>query len=81
MAGAFGSYLDWESAVAIGLLPKGIPVCSCGNAAGVGASMILLSEEEWRRGCEWAGRLVHLELAEEPEFAEIFLEEMYFRRV
>lgn len=81
LAGAFGSYLDWESAVAIGLLPKGIPVCSCGNAAGVGASMILLSEEEWRRGCEWAGRLVHLELAEEPEFAEIFLEEMYFRRV
>lgn len=78
LAGAFGSYIRTESARAIGLLPKEIPATICGNAAGVGASMILLSSAEWKRGCEWAERLKHIQLAQDEEFTRVFLEEMYF---
>ncbi|MBO4992381.1 MAG: DUF4445 domain-containing protein [Firmicutes bacterium] len=78
LAGAFGSYIRPESAVAIGLLPAGIPVVACGNAAGVGASLILCSDREWMRGCDWAGELVRIELAEQKEFTGAFLSAMYF---
>ncbi len=80
LAGAFGSYLRAESAQAIGLLPGSGngTVEICGNAAGIGASLILLSQAEWERGCRWAGQLAHVELAQQEEFADIFLDAMYF---
>lgn len=80
LAGAFGSYIRRESALAIGLLPAVDcdKVEVCGNAAGVGASLILLSTAEWRRGCAWAAELSHLELADHAGFMDAFLEGMYF---
>ena len=47
-AGAFGNYIDKESAVRIGVLPD-IPldkIISAGNTAGAGVSMTLVSKKE-----------------------------------
>ncbi len=51
IAGAFGTYIDVESAITIGMLPN-IPVdrvVQVGNAAGTGARLALISRRERRR--------------------------------
>lgn len=78
LAGAFGSYIRVESALATGLLPS-LPaerVIAVGNCAGMGAAMALLSEE-LRREMEADGDAIHhIELAQELSFQEAFLEFM-----
>lgn len=78
LAGTFGNHIRPESAVRIGLVPKGTTIESCGNAAGVGASLILLSDKEWERGIRWAKTVAHVELADEPAFTDHFLRNMNF---
>lgn len=75
LAGAFGNYLDRDSALAIGLLPpvpreKVIPV---GNAAGDGARLALISRPWRQRAGELAGKTRHVELSTRGDFQEIFL--------
>jgi uncharacterized 2Fe-2S/4Fe-4S cluster protein (DUF4445 family) len=76
VAGAFGSYLDISSAIAIGMLPA-IPLnrfLQVGNAAGAGAKVALVSRAA-REGVQQLVRNVHyIELAGVPEFNKIFLE-------
>ncbi|MBR6501424.1 MAG: DUF4445 domain-containing protein, partial [Firmicutes bacterium] len=79
LTGTFGSHIKPKSAVKIGLLPEGVEIHSVGNLAGVGASLILLSDEEWKQGIAWANRVNHVELAEEPDFGEAFVRNMDFR--
>ena len=79
LAGTFGSHIKPQSAVKIGLLPEDAEIWNLGNLAGVGASLILLSNEEWKRGISWAKMVTHVELAEKPEFAEAFIRNMEFR--
>ncbi|MBQ2867686.1 MAG: DUF4445 domain-containing protein [Firmicutes bacterium] len=78
LAGTFGNCIRQESAARIGLVPRGKTVESCGNAAGVGASLILLSDREWEQGIAWAKTVNHVELADEPEFAALFVRNMEF---
>ena len=78
LAGTFGNCIRQESAARIGLVPRGKAVESCGNAAGVGASLILLSDREWEQGIAWAKTVNHVELADEPEFAALFVRNMEF---
>lgn len=78
LAGAFGNYIRPESAVAIGLLPqvgteKIIPI---GNGAGLGAAMALLSEEIVNEMVLLSEKIVHVELAREKVFEELFPEYM-----
>lgn len=78
LAGAFGSHIKVESAVAIGLLPdvSGEKITYAGNCAGMGAAMALLSEsviEDMERDAE---KIRHIELAEEKAFEENFLSYM-----
>lgn len=64
VAGAFGSHLDLESAVTIGLLPR-LPNAryrQVGNAAGVGAKMLLVSGSARARAREIAQRAQRVEL-------------------
>lgn len=80
LAGAFGNYIKKDSAITIGLLPD-IPVekvISIGNAAGVGASMALLSDASLKEANELAESTEHIELALHPDFQAIFLKSMYF---
>lgn len=79
IAGAFGAYIDVESAIAIGLLPQ-IPrerVSQVGNAAGTGARLALISHVQRRRAAEIADRVRYLELARTPRFMRNFAEAMY----
>jgi uncharacterized 2Fe-2S/4Fe-4S cluster protein (DUF4445 family) len=78
MAGAFGNYINIESALALGLLPKVayekiIPV---GNAAGTGARIALISEELWHKAA-WISREVkHIELSGRIDFHEMFIQNL-----
>jgi uncharacterized 2Fe-2S/4Fe-4S cluster protein (DUF4445 family) len=79
IAGAFGSYIDVDSAVNIGLLP-GLPLESfsqVGNAAGTGARLALLSRRQRTAARRLAGRLEYIELAGAPGFNRTFIQAGY----
>lgn len=83
IAGAFGSFLRLESAIAIGMLPN-LPLerfSQVGNAAGTGACMSLVSAKERRRGERLAMSIEHVELALQPNFKRIFAYSLKFPRV
>ncbi len=74
IAGAFGSYMNAEQAMRIGLLPE-IDlqnVRAIGNAAGVGARMLLVSRQIRSRALELARRIEYLELTITPDFNLFF---------
>ncbi len=75
VAGAFGNYLNLQSARRLGLLPP-VPlerIVQVGNAAGAGAGMMLLSPSCRDQAEQIARSLRYLELAREPDFQRIFL--------
>ncbi len=79
IAGAFGTYIDVESAIAIGLLPN-LPVdriVQVGNAAGTGARLALISYPLRQQAQELARKVRYLELARAPHFMRNFAEAMY----
>lgn len=81
LAGGFGSYLNPEAALAVGLLPAGVPlgkVRAVGNASLAGARLYLLSEDERRRADEIADRVEYVELSGRDDFQIAFAEEMLF---
>jgi len=80
IAGAFGSYLDVQSAVRIGLFP-GIPVDKfrqVGNAAGIGARQMLISNSRRRLGESLARQVEYVELANHPHFQDKFAQSLFF---
>ncbi len=80
VAGAFGTYLNLESALAIGLLPR-LPraaVRQVGNAAGVGAKAALVSLRERSRAQRIVHRTSYLELTTYPAFQRRFAQSMLF---
>ncbi len=81
LAGGFGNYLNIQSAIRMGLIPR-LPadrVSYVGNAAGLGAQMALISETERRRADDLAGQIRHVSLATHPEFQDVFIEAVQFR--
>ena len=80
IAGAFGSAIRIASAVRIGLLPKvaAAKIKSLGNSAGIGASMLLLSETYREKAEKIAASVEHIELAALTEFQQRYIEEMNF---
>lgn len=80
LAGAFGCYINAESAMEAGLLPK-VPkekLVQAGNLAGVGAAMALLSPKALRFMEEESRGFAHVELAQEDAFEEAFLTNLNF---
>ena len=80
IAGAFGNYMDPNSACDIGLIPpelrsKVIPV---GNAAGEGAKMLLQNRADWARAGRLARKAEFLELASLPQFQDEFVDQLEF---
>jgi uncharacterized 2Fe-2S/4Fe-4S cluster protein (DUF4445 family) len=78
IAGAFGSYIDISSAIAIGLLPR-LPLDrfrQVGNAAGMGAKLALISRAERDAAQALAARIRYLELAAHPLFSTTFAQAM-----
>jgi uncharacterized 2Fe-2S/4Fe-4S cluster protein (DUF4445 family) len=79
IAGAFGSHINPESAMAIGMFP-GVPldrVRSVGNAAGSGARMALMSGKARELAGRISRRVKYVELAADAEFQREFLSAMY----
>jgi uncharacterized 2Fe-2S/4Fe-4S cluster protein (DUF4445 family) len=80
VAGAFGTYLNLESAVRIGLFPD-LPLGrfrQVGNAAGIGARQMLISAERRRAGEAIARRVQYVELTSHPAFHARFVGAMRF---
>lgn len=80
LAGAFGSRLDIRNAMSIGLLPR-LPrerYVPAGNTALVGASLVLLSERAREEVQSLAGTIHHVSVAEDGQFEELFLDNLYF---
>ena len=81
IAGAFGNYIDKESAVTIGVLPKIAPekIISAGNTAGAGVSMIMADEKEMALAESLPDRIEHVDLAARDNFQNTYLSAMAFR--
>jgi uncharacterized 2Fe-2S/4Fe-4S cluster protein (DUF4445 family) len=78
LAGAFGSYIDRESALVIGLFPdcELEKVQAVGNAAGDGAQLALLNREKMIEAGAVAAAVEFVETAMEPDFQKRFAEAM-----
>ncbi len=82
IAGAFGTYIDIASAVAIGMLPP-LPLNrfrQVGNAAGMGAKLSLVSLESRAKAQAITSRVSYLELATSPGFQPTFIQANYLGR-
>ncbi|MBE6620433.1 MAG: DUF4445 domain-containing protein [Ruminococcaceae bacterium] len=80
LAGGFGSYLHPGSCAAIGMIRRELidKIEVLGNAAGQGASMMLLSREEMSRAEEIARSATTLELSTSGVFMEKYVDGMLF---
>lgn len=80
IAGAFGNYMDPQSACDIGLLPTPLRdrIIPVGNAAGEGAKISLINKEERKMTTVLMDQIDFLELAEIPEFQDCFVDELEF---
>jgi uncharacterized 2Fe-2S/4Fe-4S cluster protein (DUF4445 family) len=82
IAGAFGTYIDVASAVAIGMLPSLPPnrFRQVGNAAGMGAKLALISPKSRAQAEAIASRVSYIELASAPKFEQVFVQANYLGR-
>ncbi len=82
IAGAFGTYIDVASAVAIGMLPS-LPLNrfrQAGNAAGMGAKLALISLAKRAEAQAIASQVRYIELASAPNFEQTFIQASYLGR-
>lgn len=80
LAGAFGSFIDKESSMVIGLFPDCDldKVAAVGNAAGDGAQAALLDKDKRIEARDVAASVEFIETAVEHDFQERFAEAMAF---
>ena len=80
IAGAFGSFLNVENAIAMGLFPE-LPNAQyrqVGNAAVIGAKWMLISRQARQRAEKIAGNTTYNELTTYPKFSRKFALGMLF---
>lgn len=80
LAGGFGSYIDVKNAGIIGLIPKEfvLKTTPIGNAAGMGAVSILLSEKQGNKAFLLAEKSEIVDLSSSAYFMEKYVECMIF---
>jgi uncharacterized 2Fe-2S/4Fe-4S cluster protein (DUF4445 family) len=80
IAGAFGSYIDPKNVVDIGMFPRIDlkKIIQVGNAAAVGAKMVLVSKRLRSEGEKIASELNYLELTVFPTFTDNFVKSTLF---
>ncbi|MBN2369568.1 MAG: DUF4445 domain-containing protein [Vicinamibacteria bacterium] len=80
VAGAFGTYLDVDSALAIGMFPplSRDRFVQAGNAAGTGSRMALVSRRCREAARDIASRIVYVELTMHPRFVELYAKALAF---
>jgi uncharacterized 2Fe-2S/4Fe-4S cluster protein (DUF4445 family) len=80
VAGAFGTYLDLDSAIRVGMFPD-LPherFSQVGNAAGAGARQMLVSAAMRRKVAKLLPRVEYVELTTHPQFTKKFMASLYF---
>ncbi len=80
LAGAFGSYIDKERSLLLGLFPdcELSNVYAVGNAAGDGARIALLNTAKREEANRYARQIEYVELTVEPDFEREFMYAMHF---
>lgn len=78
IAGAFGSFINKKSAIAVKMIPNNGKISVIGNAALIGASMVLISEEAKREVCKIAKKATHIELSENDFFNNNYINMLEF---
>ncbi len=81
VAGAFGTYIDVDSAITVGMFPP-LPrerYFQVGNAAGMGARQCVLSVEQRRQAQQIARRVDYLELTNDRRFTDRFTQALALR--
>jgi uncharacterized 2Fe-2S/4Fe-4S cluster protein (DUF4445 family) len=79
LAGAFGSHIDREASLTLGMFPD-VPidkVVVVGNAAGDGSRMALLNRSKRKEAGERARWVEFVEIATEPTFEKEFMQAMH----
>ena len=80
LAGAFGNYINKTQAKFIGMIPD-IPdgqIYQIGNAAGVGAQLLLLNKDLRKKAHKLLNKLQYIEIATKKEFQKEYIDAMYF---
>lgn len=80
VAGAFGTYLNLDSAVKIGMFPT-LPAQrfqQIGNAAGAGALEMLLSNDSRKKAETILAKISYIELTTDPEFMSSYVDAIGF---
>ncbi len=80
IAGGFGSYLDIDNAINIGLLPdlERSRFIFVGNSSLAGARQILLSYEAMKKADEIARKITYFELSVEPGYMDEYIAALFF---
>lgn len=80
IAGGFGTYLDLEKAIKIGLLPdiERSKLVFVGNSSLAGARQILLSYEAMKESEKIAGRITYFELSVDPGYMDEYMAALFF---
>lgn len=80
LAGGFGSYINIESALKIGLIPEALrgKIITVGNAAGQGAIETLLNSDSLKAAGEISRRIKYIELSACKDFNDYYVECMMF---
>ncbi len=80
IAGGFGTYLDIEKAIKIGLLPDldRNEFVFIGNSSLAGARQALLSNQEMAVAKRIAAKITHFELSVEPGYMEEYSQALFF---
>lgn len=75
LAGGFGSFINIESAVKIGLLPKELygRIVAIGNAAGAGAIQTLISSDCFRELAKIKKKIRYIELSGNNDFTDLYI--------
>ncbi len=79
VAGAFGTYIDIQSAIRIGMFPE-IPIqrfTQIGNAAGTGAREMLLSKSKRNLAVDVAHKIKYVELSNHKAFSTLFSQSIF----
>ena len=83
LAGAFGTYIDVDSGLNIGMFPalERHKFTQVGNAAGIGAKQMLVSTEMRKMAETIAEKVEYIELTTYPRFTHKFAKAMFFPEV
>lgn len=80
VAGGFGTYVDMNNAIKIGLLPdlERSRFIFVGNSSLAGARQILLSYEAMKTANEIAGKVTYFELSVDPGYMDEYMAALFF---